>query len=187
VATAATLQPVTVYDVKTYLREINDEDDALIFDWINAATDELQKATGRAFINTTFDDVYDQWPITENSFAVCHRVPLSTVSSIKYIDSNGTQQTWSSSYYDVDTTSEPGRIGLAYGATIPTIRLEDNSVVIRYVAGYGATPATVPAAAKHYIYMWIAAAHCRRPAMEEEIRHMRSIINTLSYGLSYGG
>lgn len=187
VVTAATIYPVTVDEVKSYLRDVYDEDDALILDWIKAATDELEKATCRSFINQTFKDSYDCWPLTDGYYAVCHRAPLSSVSSIAYIDSDGNSQTWSSSYYDVDTTREPGRISIAWGASLPAIRDDPNAVAITYVAGYGATATNVPPLAKHYIYTWIAAAHCRRPAMDDEIRAMTAAINVLSYGLNHGG
>ena len=184
VYTAATVYPVTVNEVKDYLRVTDGYDDAMLSDAIKQATAELEGATRRSFVNATYDDVYDGWPIHERDSAVVHRNPLVSVTSIAYIDNNGTTQTWASSNYDVDTTSEPGRIALADNATLPLLDYDyDNTVTIRYVAGYGATADTVPILAKHYIYLWVSAAYCRRPLTDEENRALRSLEVSLSYGL----
>lgn len=184
VYTPATVYPCTVAEVKDYLRVTDSYDDAMLSDAIKQATAELESATRRSFINATYDDVYDGWPLSERFSAVVHRNPLVSVTSITYIDNNGDTQTWSSSNYVVDTTSEPGRIGLAENSTLPLLDYDyDNTVKIRYVAGYGATAATVPPMVKHYIYMWVTAAHCRRPLLDEERRALTSLETLLSYGL----
>lgn len=183
VVTAATLMPVSVAEVKAFLRETDPTDDALIWDAIKQATAELEIATRRAFINTTYEDCYDLWPMDEGYAAVVHRNPLVSVSSVIYTDSNGVDQTWSTANYAVDTYSEPGRILLTENASLPSLDDVNNAVRIRYVAGYGATQSTVPVLAKHYIYLWVSAAYCRRPLLDEEIRALKSLEMLLSYGL----
>lgn len=181
--TSASVYPVTSTEVKSYLRETASDDDDLITDWIAAATKELETATRRSFVNATYDDVYDMWPLWEGSSAVCHMAPLASVTSITYVDTNGDSQTWGTANYDVDTTSEPGRIRLAYAANTPAIRDVNNAVTVRYVAGYGADATTVPQLAKQWIYLWCQAAYCRRPPLPEERDAMQAIQVTLSYGI----
>ena len=68
------------------------------------------------------------------------------------IDTDGATQTVSSSVYDVDIDQEPGRLRLAYSESWPSDRRSTpNSVIIRFVAGYGdadAVPETIKAAIK---------------------------------------
>ena len=72
--------------------------------------------------------------------------------SVVYIDTDGATQTVSSSVYDVDIDQEPGRLRLAYSESWPSDRRSTpNSVIIRFVAGYGdadAVPETIKAAIK---------------------------------------
>ena len=84
--------------------------------------------------------------------------PLSSVTSIKYYDTDETVATFSSSNYIVDTHSEPGRIELQYSEVWPSTVLRPiNGVEIIFVAGYGAASA-VPDVIKHAIKILIA--HC---------------------------
>jgi uncharacterized phiE125 gp8 family phage protein len=58
------------------------------------------------------------------------------VTSIKYIDTAGTEQTLAASEYTVDGASEPGRIVPAYNVSWPSTRGHINDVTVRFVAGY---------------------------------------------------
>lgn len=74
------------------------------------------------------------------------RPPLQSIISIQYVDGAGVTQTMSSSDYQVDTASQPGRVMPVFGKLWPVtqgpVRL--NAVTITYVAGYGG-PSSVPA------------------------------------------
>jgi uncharacterized phiE125 gp8 family phage protein len=75
-------------------------------------------------------------------------MPLVAVNSIKYLDTNGTEQTLANTEYQVDTVSH--RVIPAYGKTWPTARVQANSVRIEYVSGY-ASAAVVPEPIKEAI------------------------------------
>src|SRR3990167_7420015 len=62
--------------------------------------------------------------------------PLRSVTSITYVDQDGTTQTLSSTLYTVDSSSEPARITPAYGEVWPSTRDQVNAVTVRFVAGY---------------------------------------------------
>ena len=138
--TGPTVEPLSVEDVKLHSRIDEDDDDILILSKIKGARREAENFTHRTLITTTFDWRLDGFPAW-----FCVPVPpLQSVTSIKYIDENGTEQTLSSSNYDVDTFSEPGRITPAYDQVWPSTRAVVNSVTVRFVAGYGSTAASVP-------------------------------------------
>ena len=80
------------------------------------------------------------------------RPPLQSVTSITYVDDAGDTQTLSSSLYQVDTKSQPGRIIPAYGESWPTVRSNTlNAVTVNFVAGYGDDPEDVPAGLRHAV------------------------------------
>ena len=79
------------------------------------------------------------------------RPPLISISSITYIDSDGVEQTLSSSLYRVGTKSSPGRVTPAHGEVWPTTRNVTEAVTITFLAGFGTTAATVPGVAKRAI------------------------------------
>jgi len=103
---------------------------------------------------------------------------LSAVNSIKYIDTAGANQIWSSAYYDVDTSSIVGRVMPAYGQTYPATRWDINAVTVRFVAGYGTSPADVPRNDQLFLQQAIACRFEHRG--DDEIPHSwKRSMNTL--------
>jgi len=73
------------------------------------------------------------------------RPPLQSVESIKYLDTAGSEQTMPPDSYVIDASSdEIGRIALAWTQYWPITRCSINSVLIRFMAGYGDAPEDVP-------------------------------------------
>ncbi len=128
-------------------------DDSIITSNIITAREQLEGDTNRAYINQTITLKLDKFP--SNGIIELPRPPLSSVTSIKYWDSDGVQQTVTASDYVVDTTSEPGRIGLATGKSWPTPRGEIGDIEIIYVAGYGTAASDVPEGAKQAIKLLV--------------------------------
>ncbi len=119
---------------------------------IKAAREYAERVCNRRFINSTWDLKLDYFPCEIR----LPYPPLSSVTSISYVDTNGDTQTVSSSVYSVDASSEPGVITLAYGQDWPSARDQRNAVTVRYVAGYGASSSSVPESVRQAI-MLIAA------------------------------
>ena len=72
------------------------------------------------------------------------RSPLLSVTSIKYVDADGAEQTWDAADYKVDTVSVPARIFPAFDKVYPTTRVEANAVTIEFITGYGTNAQDVP-------------------------------------------
>lgn len=136
--TAPTTEPLSIADIKEHLRiddsvtDHNTELAALII----VARKYVEEVTRRGLITQTWDYWLDRFPFGDREIEL-PRSPVSSVDSITYVDENGTEQTWASSNYTVDTDSEPGRIYLAYNKRWPAIRSQRKAVKIRFVAGYG--------------------------------------------------
>jgi len=149
-----TVEPVTLAEMKAFLRVDSHDDDDLIEDALIPAARRYAEEvlTWRTFINTT-------WILTLDSFPPVIEVPrppLSSVTSIAYTDTSGDAQTFAAASYQVDTSSEPGRIQPAYGEVWPSVRSELNAVRVTFVAGYGAAASNVPEGIKMGIRQLVA-------------------------------
>lgn len=161
-ATAPTVHPITRDEAKLHLRVDHSADDDLIDTLIAAAVGHVENGTHRKMITQTWDDKRDGFPCGDELWLPYP--PVSSVSSISYVDTNGATQTWSSSEYTTDLPTGPharmARIVPAYGYSWPSTRSVINSVTVRFVCGYGAAGSYVPgallAAMKLLIEHWYA-------------------------------
>ncbi|MBN1807189.1 MAG: phage head-tail connector protein [Sedimentisphaerales bacterium] len=163
VTTPPSVEPVTLNEAKLHLRVDHTDEDALITSLIKVAREWCENFQNRAYITQTITLTLDEFP---DVFTV-PRPPLQSVTSIKYIDTDGVQQTLSSGIYDVDSQSEPGRIALAYGQSWPGIRGDINSVEVVYVAGYGDTADNVPERVKAAIKLLAGHLYEHREMVSE--------------------
>ncbi|HEX9768435.1 MAG TPA: hypothetical protein VGA50_04590 [Kiloniellales bacterium] len=139
--TPPAVEPLGLAEAKDHLRVTSATEDALIDADIIAARWRMEKYLGRALVTQTWEWYLDR-------FRSVFRVPmpaLQSVTSIKYFDGDGVEQTLAASVYQVDTKHTPGRIAEAYGETWPATRDQFNAVKITFVAGYGDAASDVPA------------------------------------------
>lgn len=154
---APAASPVTPADLAAYLKIPEDvAAQQSVQDHLTAlmagAVERCERVTDRSLITQTWKLTLDDWcdPATYCDPRFGRTVPLGrgpvqSVTSIVYRDSAGDSQTLASSGYTVDITSEPARIVAAYGASWPTVRSQyPGAIAITYVAGYGASGASVP-------------------------------------------
>jgi uncharacterized phiE125 gp8 family phage protein len=137
IVTAATVDPVSLAEAKAHLRVVESNEDALIAGYLMAARQHVEDYTGRTLSLQTYDYKIDDELSNE---IVMPRPPLVSVTSVSYVDINGTTQTLSSALYQVDTGVLFGRIVPAYQATYPSIRSQPNAVTVRFQAGYSQIP-----------------------------------------------
>ena len=136
ITTAPATDPVTVDEVKDYLRISHSQDDTLLEDaLIPAATKAVEAAARRQLMRATVTMKMDSFPC-DNGEIRCPLPPLAAVSSIYYLDGDGTSTLLDSADYIVDTTSEPGRITPAYNESWPTTQHRMNAVTVTFTAGY---------------------------------------------------
>lgn len=157
VSTAPTEEPVTVAEVRDNARIDIYDDDLWIYSAIKAARELCETFLKRCFCTTTLRLNLDEFPWFD---FVLPRPNLVSVTSIKYLDTSGTQQTLSASAYSVDVRSVPGRIVPVYQTDWPSYRNFANSIEVIYVAGYGAAsavPNAIKQAIKFTVSNWYAA------------------------------
>ena len=132
VTTSPVVEPISLVEAKLHLRVDHSNDDVLIGSIITAAREWAEHYEGRCYVLQTITAKLDK-------FADKIKLPyppLISVSSIQYVDVEGVTQTVDSSVYDVDVTSVPGVVSLAYGELWPTARAQHHAVTITYLAGF---------------------------------------------------
>lgn len=142
-ATAPSVEPISTANAKAHLRVDTSDDDTLIDALVKAAREQAENFTRRALITQTWDMVLDGWPA--GTAMPIPLPPLQSVTHVKYKDQDGSESTFSSGDYIVDTAVEPGRIVLGYNKSWPSGTLYPASPIsVRFVAGYGDAATDVP-------------------------------------------
>lgn len=164
VTTAPAAEPVTTAEAKTHMRIDIADEDAYIDTLITAARVYGEQYTHRAFITQTITYVTDSFPTGGDPIAL-PMPDLLTVTSLKYYDTDETQQTWNASNYVVNDYELPGQVELATDILWPDITTRFDAVEVIYTAGYGATAADVPSDIKHAIKLLVAHWHENRESV----------------------
>ena len=155
--TAPTVEPVTLSEVKAHAVIGHDLDDALLAIMISAAREHGESLTGRSWAEKTLEVVLDSFP---GGAIELPASPITAVTSIKYLDVDGVEQTMPDTDYVVDTDSLVGRVvAEEWPETDDTV----NAVRVRYTAGW--TPSTIPPALKQWVLIRVATLYEHREAL----------------------
>jgi uncharacterized phiE125 gp8 family phage protein len=157
--TDAATEPLTTAEAKAHLRVTASTDDTYIDMLVKAARTMAENELRRSLITQTWTKTLDQFP----DAIELHYPPIIAISSVKYYDTAGAQQTLDPGLYTLDSASEPGWIVPAYGRTWPATLAAINAVEVIYTAGYGAA-AAVPQAIKSYILLHVGHLYENREA-----------------------
>ena len=171
--TAPSTYPVTLAEAKLHCRVDIADDDTLITALITAATEMAEQKTGRAIMTQTLELTLDSFP---EAFELT-RVPVQSVTSVKYYDTTGAQQTLSNTLYALDAADDFGfaHISPVYAGVWPDTRDQINAVAVRYVAGY-ADAASVPQSIKNWILLMVSTMYENR---ETEAYSSRAVSTTV--------
>lgn len=118
-------------EAKAQARVDTSDEDAVIGRHIASAIAEVEKDTQRALVWQRHALRLDCFP----AVIEIEVVPVLTVESVRYVDSDGTTTTLATDQYRVDYQSFPCRIEPAYGVSWPTTREVNNAVIVMYTAG----------------------------------------------------
>ena len=171
--TAPSTYPVDLASAKLHCRVDIADDDTLITALITAATEMAEQKTGRAIMTQTLELTLDAFP---DAFELT-RVPVQSVTSVKYYDTNGVQQTLNNTLYALDAADDFGfaYISPVYAGVWPDTRDQINAVAVRYVAGY-ADAASVPQSIKNWILLMVSTMYANR---ETEAYSSRAVSTTV--------
>ncbi len=133
-------EPVSRTQAKLWLKIEPDVtvEDNLIDDLIREARARAERVTGRVLCTQTWRLTLDCFPFDESQTIYVDLPPLVTVASIIYTAVDGTETTLSTTVYQVDTDSKPGRIAPYLGKVWPASKWQMNAVRIQFTAGVSA-------------------------------------------------
>ena len=163
VITAPTSEPITLAEAKANLRVVFDDEDTDIERMIRASRQMAEERMNRALMPQTLAFAAD-------GFGCALRVPrppLIEIDSLKYIDTDGAEQTMPDTGYLVDGFADPPTISAAPGTSWPATRAQSGAVVVQYQAGY-ADAASVPEPIRQWMLLAINAFYEHRSAVSAE-------------------
>jgi len=120
---APTVEPITLAEAKAHLRVETADDDTFITAAISAARDAVERYCGRFFAGTTAALIFDYFPAGSKPL----RLPVPDVSalvSIKYLDSNNTEQTLTGATLRSDGLEILPAVDWPTDVSIGTVRVE---------------------------------------------------------------
>lgn len=139
VTTAAAAEPVTLEDAKAHLRVDGTSEDDLITTLITAARGHVESRTGTRLYTQTVTLRTDDW----TDLYWLPVAPVASITSIAYVDTDGTTQTLATSVYEARLWGLEPSIVLKYNQVWPTIRV-GSLITIVAVVGYGTSGAQPP-------------------------------------------
>ena len=181
---AATSEPVSLADAKAHLNETRSSEDATIARLITVATESLQAKYWTQFVTATYDQYFDSFA----DIGVLQRHPVLTVSSVKYTDIDGDEQTVSTSVWEQGDENGRGVVRLAYNQTWPSdCRGHVDSVVVRYTCGHGVA-SSVPEQVKQAILLMVADLYTFRETVRTaKVVPIPGVVDRLMSGHGYRG
>ena len=148
--TAPASEPLTLTEVKLYLRVDDTTENDLITSLITAARSLVEGHTWMPLISQTWAMQFDKSELNNLIWNV-NKAPLSSFSSITYYDSNNDLQTLATTEYETDIYGSPARFRLK---SVPVVYDRMNALQVNFVCGY-ANAGAVPQPIKQAMYMII--------------------------------
>lgn len=161
---ASSPEPITLAQAKLHLRVDHDDEDDYIEALIVTAREYAEAFQRRKLMQGTLTQDLNEFPEGGGPIRLLYP-PLISVTSITYLDEDGVQQTLPSANYrvvndDIGATIEP-----EFDYSWPITRDVSNAVRVTYVAGYGASAASVPGTTKTAMLLLIAHWYENREAV----------------------
>lgn len=178
--TPPAVEPVSLTQAKTQCRVDTDAENDYIQSLIGVSRQYVEDTLDITLCTTVWEARYDLFPIWA---IVLPRPPMAAANvTVTHRFGDGTNGTMTSAAGDfqVDSNVVPGRIYPLWARSWPATRGDENSVVVRYTAGYGADGANVPAVAKHMILLLTAHLfESRQPAVAGGVTSVPYTFDTL--------
>lgn len=157
--TAPAEEPVSLFEAKHHLREDEDDQDALIELYTQAAREHCEQETGRLFVTQTREVVLDSFPCGPIEILTG---PVQSIESVTYVDEDGAEQTLAAEAWMFAPNPEPARVAPVLDWP-RTQAGRPGAVTVRFVGGYG-NAINVPAPLKAAILLVLGDSYENREA-----------------------
>jgi len=185
--TPPVVEPVSLAEAKAQCKVDIDDDDNLIQAYIQMSREYVEQILDVALIHQTLEARYDTFPLWE---IILPRPPMAPAAvTVIYRDEAGVDRTITSTagQFQVDTYATPGRIYPLYNGVWPAVRGDENSVTVRWQAGYGASGQSVPAICKQLILLQTAHLYENRQPVVSGYSQILSVPQTFETLLAASG
>ena len=162
VTTAPTQEPLTLQEVKDYLRLADAIDERVLQDLVEASRQFAEEHMARSMMTQTLtltidavadmeDPLWEGWKTgadinSYKNYITLIKAPVQSVTSVKTYNDSDVATTMAASKYYVDSARDQARVVLRTGETFPSALRVANAIEVVYVAGYtsqSAIPATI--------------------------------------------
>ncbi|MGO4304196.1 head-tail connector protein [Cupriavidus sp. RAF12] len=172
-------EPVTLAEAKGHIKVVDAAEDADIAAMIATAREFAEHYTGRALASQTLEMALDEFPGSRGCIDL-DMPPVASVTSIKYTDAAGVEQTVPANAYSLSLYGASRRVSPAYSVCWPITQCIADAVRIRYVTGYQA----LPKAARSAILLLVGHLYENRQTvsamkLEEIPLGARSLLDTI--------
>lgn len=144
--TAPTVLAVSLEDARANLRVDGTDLDSLITLWVQGITASMEHEIGQCIMAQTWKVSLDAFP---TEIALPH--PVIGITSVKYFDVAGVEQTLATSAYKINRSAYKTTITPVFGTTWPVTQDDTGVITVIVECGYGSTPASTPANVRLYI------------------------------------
>lgn len=156
VKTPPAIEPVTLQEVKNYVKLDGTSEDTYLESMITAVRLAMEGHLGRSLISQTLVLRMDSWP---SDTLTLPRPPLISVVEVRTLDEDGTETVYAATNYYV-ILGERSELVIRQGKAIPSnVNRYKGGYEVEYTAGYGTAAADVPEAIRQAILQWIAAVY----------------------------
>jgi uncharacterized phiE125 gp8 family phage protein len=150
VTVAPTAEPVSLDEAKEFARIDASEDNALVTSLIAAARSHVEQRTGTKLMPQTVLMRARDW----GDLYALPVAPLTSVTSVEYLDASGVEQTLSTDVYEVVLAGLSPSIQLKVNQTWPSALFRTDAIRITAVAGYASLPPEVTTAIMRLVTMF---------------------------------
>lgn len=184
--TSPAVEPVSLAFAKQHCRVDTEADDLYVQSLIAVARQYVEDVLDITICTTVWEVKYDLFPVWA---IVLPRLPmLDRAVTVTYRSGDGTySQLSSATDFQVDASVLPGRIYPQWARSWPATRGDENSVTVRYSAGYGDDGQAAPPIVKHLILLLVAHWYdTRQPAVTGAPQSVPHTFDTLLAAASMG-
>jgi len=182
IITAATTEPISLEEARNHLRleafgsPLAHPDDDYVETLITVAREWCEQYTGRALAQQTIELAIDDFPENEIELPL---TPTTSITSVKYVDTSGNEQTVSALKYALDDYSKPNWLLLTANSEWPVTSGSANNVKVRMAVGN--TSANIPKPI--YAAMLLIVGNLYENRQEDQMGGSRVSFNSLPLGV----
>lgn len=156
---APAIEPVSLAEAKSWLREDANDEDELIQALIVSARMTLEAYTRRFFVTQSWRISMDAWPMRDSEMLI-PLSPFQSVSAIRVFDAADNPQTIAAATYRAPAASQGGR--LVFSTAPPAPGRPRDGIEIDLVLGFGNLATHTPEPLRRAITMLVAHWRERR-------------------------